>query len=84
MELETRKLTRLSICECGFHVLKDEIGLGTEYKVDPSSVQGGFYFQCGGCGKEQEDVKVIFCTSRLNPDAPLRPLPLAIFEEVTT
>lgn len=43
-------LKKLSICPCGFHVLKDEIKVGTEYLVLPS-VQQDCILICGGCKK---------------------------------
>ena len=44
-------LKRLSICPCGFPVLKEDIKLGTEYEVDPAQT-GRFTFICGGCGRQ--------------------------------
>lgn len=40
---------KLSICKCGFPVLKDSIGLGAEYEVIPGS-EYPFTMICGGCG----------------------------------
>ena len=46
------KLHRLSICECGFPILKDGIPIGTVYHVNPS-IMISVKFVCGGCGREQ-------------------------------
>ena len=43
-------LKKLSICPCGFPVLKDEITVGTEYAVMPG-VQQDCILVCGGCKK---------------------------------
>jgi len=43
-------LKRLSICDCGFLVLNDEITLGTEYYINPDK-KDSFLFVCGGCRK---------------------------------
>jgi len=45
------KLTRLSVCPCGFPLLKESIPLGTEYFVDPDNLLP-MTFICGGCHKE--------------------------------
>lgn len=43
-------LVRLSLCPCGFHVLHDDIQLGTVYSVDMDDIRDGFKMRCGGCG----------------------------------
>jgi hypothetical protein len=73
-------LRRLSICECGFAVLDDSIQLGTVYNADADSVRHLYRYRCGGCGKTQDNVRVIKCSQKLNPDMPMAPLPLALFE----
>jgi hypothetical protein len=42
----------LSICPCGFPVLKEDIKLGTEYEIDPAQAER-CTFICGGCGRQQ-------------------------------
>jgi hypothetical protein len=73
------KLQRLSICPCGFPVLDDGIAVGSEYAIDSATLTGGFFYHCGGCGREQTDVQVVCASSILNPCAPLRPLPYDLF-----
>jgi hypothetical protein len=51
-ELRTVTLKRLSICPCGYGLLRDEIPLGTEYQIDPS-IEADCEFTCGGCGRHQ-------------------------------
>jgi len=50
-------LQRLSICPCGFPVLKDEIGLGTEYEIDTTKL-ASFTFICGGCKRKHHIIGV--------------------------
>lgn len=70
----------LSICRCGFPVLKDEIGLGTEYSVDWNRRLGGVTFICGGCGHKQQ-IETIWVESRKTPGKPGGYLPRQIFED---
>ena len=46
----TAKTKVLSICDCGFLLLKEGIPLGTEYEVDETRLHD-LIFICGGCGK---------------------------------
>lgn len=48
MKLETR---RLSICTCGYPLLKPEFPVGTEYDVG-RFLTTDVIFTCGGCGQE--------------------------------
>lgn len=73
------KLARLSICPCGYTVLRDSIKLGTVYRADPMTRAGGFAYTCGGCGKTQRNVETIHCSQILHPDRPMRPLPYGLF-----
>lgn len=41
-------LTKLSICKCGFPVLRTDCLLGDEYEIDPSYTMPGV-LTCGGC-----------------------------------
>jgi hypothetical protein len=79
MELETVKLVKLSICECGYAVLLDSIRLGAEYVIDRATIRGGFFYQCGGCGVKQLDVRVVDADRPGSPSAGLRPLPAELF-----
>jgi len=79
MQLETRRLVKLSICECGYAVLLDSIKVGAEYVVNLASIRGGFFYKCGGCGVLQLDVRVIDADRATSPAAGLRPLPAALF-----
>jgi len=66
-------LSKLSICECGFSVLKDSIPLGKEYLIhEDEKVEG--ILVCGGCNQR---IPVM-----LVPVAPQGVLPLEIFEAV--
>lgn len=51
------KLQRLSICDCGYPVLMENIPLGTEYEIDPNK-RYHFVLKCGGCGKANENIGV--------------------------
>lgn len=44
------RTVRLSVCPCGFSLLKDDIPLGTIYEVDPGLTATGT-LTCGGCKK---------------------------------
>lgn len=43
------RVEKLSLCDCGFPVLKNEILLGTEYIVDTERILRGGGLICGGC-----------------------------------
>ena len=75
---QTVKLVRLSICPCGFTVLKDEIGLGTVYQIDLSRKENCVLL-CGGCGKEHK-VRAVFTLAR-DPRGRSDYLPMALFYE---
>lgn len=79
MNLQTVKLTKLSICPCGYAVLLESIHLGTEYVVDMDSIRGGFTYGCGGCGKIQPNVRVVNADSVTNHRAGLRPILAELF-----
>ena len=70
------KFIKYSICICGFPILNDEVPIGTEYEVDPSSTTPCTVL-CGGCGKHNQ-VTGIWVFSRAGE----RPgfLPKDIFE----
>ncbi len=72
-------LARLSFCPCGFPVLDESITLGTEYDLLPNSVRGGFFYRCGGCGREYKDVHVVTASQILHPERPPAPLPWSLF-----
>lgn len=73
------KVSKLSICDCGFPVLRDEIGLGAEYTIYPDSIEDGWKFICGGCGAT---IEVAIVLADQAPGKPPMPLPLSIFDEV--
>lgn len=74
------KLVKLNICTCGFPLLDDSILLGAEYTIFPETIRDGFYFKCGGCGKEQSNLICVNTTQKLHPNRPPAPLPLEIFD----
>jgi hypothetical protein len=45
------KLVKLSICDCGYNMLNDEIPLGKMYTAFPQTRRWDFTFGCGNCGK---------------------------------
>jgi len=55
-------LTKLSICPCGFPLLKESVGLGQEYDIEPSQTVLAKMI-CGGCGAEIP-VKTVYVHSR--------------------
>lgn len=73
------QLQRLSICDCGYSVLHDDISVGAVYLVDLSTLRGGFSFRCGGRGRRQLNVQVIDADSLHNPAASPAPLPYDLF-----
>lgn len=75
---EKVKLIKLSICPCGFNVLHDDIGLGTEYTIYPSTIRTGFKYFCGGCQRTQNDITVVDA-DQLGGGKPM-PLPLGLFQ----
>lgn len=76
------KLTKLSICPCGFSLLNDDITLGTEYLIYPESIDPNraFVLGCGGCGRRLRGVGSLMAKSVLNPSADAQLLPLEVFE----
>lgn len=68
------KLSKLSLCECGFPVLKDEIQLGAEYELLLED-QGTAEMMCGGC-KKWIPIKTVLVTKPGGPGY----LPIDIFE----
>lgn len=73
-------LTRLSICPCGYGVLRDEITVGTVYMVNLATIRGGFDYRCGKCGRLQKDVTVIDAAQRLSKAPTIMPVPWGLFE----
>lgn len=76
------KLVKLSLCPCGYGLLRDTIELGTEYLVYPDTCdpEEAYTLICGGCGYKSVGVGRIYANSVHNPAAPPTPLPLEIFE----
>lgn len=54
------KVTKNTICPCGFPLFKDGVGIGTEYEIDENR-RLPLNFTCGGCGKSWE-VDSVFVT----------------------
>lgn len=52
------KLIKLSICQCGFGLLKDEIKLGTVYNLDMAKTDLATML-CGGCGRVTRHIPVV-------------------------
>ena len=52
------KIVKLSICDCGFPVLSEQIGLGEIYEIDEANTMNGFLI-CGGCFKKTQCVCVM-------------------------
>lgn len=50
MQYVEAKTARASLCECGFSILRDEIPLGTVYRIAPETRRPGTLV-CGGCGQ---------------------------------
>lgn len=48
---------KLSICPCGFPVLKTDIPLGTFYEVNPFDIMP-IIWTCGGCQAKQNGIAV--------------------------
>lgn len=71
------KLTKLSLCPCGYPVLNEGIPLGTEYEVLAWITFEG-ELECGGCGNKIP-VKIGYVGHRDDPTC-LGLLPLEIFE----
>lgn len=61
-------LTKLSLCPCGFPVLKDAIPLGAEYEVEVPRFGLGHSMICGGCGKHFP-IEVVWVNERGNANA---------------
>lgn len=75
------KTIRLSICECGFPVLRDDVPVGTEYEVDMDRRSSGKLI-CGGC-KRTIDTTLVFVESN-TVGRSSGYLPLGIFRETPT
>lgn len=78
----TKSIVRLSICKCGFPVLKESIGLGHEYILDTETIRKGFQYFCGGCDSWVEDITVINATQTERDG--FAPLPYDLFVEEDT
>lgn len=75
------KLSRLSLCACGFPVLAEHIPLGTMYVANPHNTKM-LLMICGGCGATVPDQPWFFVEMRLDGQAESHGgyLPVAIFE----
>ena len=76
------KLSKLSICHCGFTLLNDCIKKGQVFTVYPAVSDGEriMGYVCGGCGCFLKIQGAIFCDSVLNPENPPSLLPLELFD----
>ena len=79
MNLQTKKLTKLSICDCGYSVLLDSIRIGTEYVMDLDTIRSGFFYRCGQCGTVQPNVRIVYAEVRTQPSQNYQPLPCDLF-----
>jgi hypothetical protein len=70
-------LKKLSICPCGFPLLKDSIGLGAEYEIEEHN-RMSCHFQCGGCHSLIKSVECVFVEARKDSKGGF--LPLYVFE----
>jgi hypothetical protein len=57
--LKSVTLKRVSICPCGYRAVNDGCDVGKPYLIDESTIQGGFFWQCGGCRLRQADIRVV-------------------------
>lgn len=70
------KLAKLSICPCGCHLLKDEIPLGTEYKIHLENYLYGLFI-CRDC----RTIRKLLCVwVEARENSPAGYLPLEIFD----
>lgn len=79
MNLQTKKLTKLSICDCGYSVLLDSIRIGTEYVMALDTIRSGFVYKCGQCGTVQTDVRIVYAEVRTRPSQTYQPIPAELF-----
>lgn len=56
-------LVKLSICSCGFPVLAENIGLGTEYQIDETN-RTRLTMICGGCSSRLSNLDCVMVESR--------------------
>jgi hypothetical protein len=81
--MKTLELRRLSICECGFPVLKDTIKVGKKFVVDESTIRhAGMNYYCGGCMKWKKDIEVV--DAEQSGTSVMAPLPYGLFSEEAT
>ena len=73
----SKPLVKLSICECGFPVLNETIGVGHVYTIDLGTVrEGGRYF-CGGCGT-WKDIIIVEASQSSRPGMAILPYDLFV------
>jgi len=51
--MTTIALQRLSLCECGFPALNEDVPLGKQYRVE-EGLRVPITWTCGGCNKTRE------------------------------
>jgi hypothetical protein len=76
------KLARLSLCHCGYGLLKDDIKVGAEYTIETDTMkpEEPFVLRCGGCGCITKCWGSVMANSRGNSTAPFNKLPLFLFD----
>ena len=75
------RLSKLSVCPCGFPLLAEHITLGTLYNVHPDDTRDDLTLRCGGCGRMHRRLSMIW----VEPRAGGRPgyLPASVFTLLT-
>lgn len=74
------KLQHLSVCPCGFPLLKESIAIGTEYEIDLDTLRHeGWNLVCGGCGKAHRDIPTVMASQTIRPELGDARLPYSVF-----
>jgi hypothetical protein len=73
-------LKKLSVCECKFPLLSENIQLGTEYEIDLEARQS-IGLICGGCNKTTHGIDGVYVYGR-EPGHRDGFLPFEVFELV--
>ncbi len=76
------KLVKLSICECGYGLLLEQIKLGTEFMIHAETVDANHHFAliCGGCKKVSYGKGALHAECVTNPASGPALLPIELFE----
>jgi hypothetical protein len=77
------KLAKLSVCECGFPLLHENIPLGTDYDIEPVLTEI-VTFICGGC-KKSKQIEAVYVYARGTSEGGFLPrevfLPVEAYEQ---